>query len=332
MASRQDTIWFVPFDTQDLCSPYDPHPAASPIAAAEPFTVSLRTIMVAEPPQSPLHRLIRSSRDVLVLSSAALGDKPPLQRVHYFAENLPLKTVVNDFIADVMYVVEDYSGRDHLWLELQIVDVGTDPHERETLLSKFDALATSAGSVFPVTLPYTLIATTLATMVDKFMSGVTRNKPVLRCPISLSPPGRHGTPLLRPGNYVLFPADVDGSQYQLESNERLITQSMAPVEATYAVFTVDSVNAPSPEWVNSQRVATLLTQLDHGNPNTEQASIEFVTDTLTLYSNFCSLQRYQQLKQKPPETLTPAEIALMHNTEQRPELQPFLPTGKQSAW
>ncbi len=95
---------------------------------------------------------------------------------------------------------------------------------------------------------------------------------------------------------------------------------------SYVVFSVDQDSAPSPDWVNSQRVAMLLTHLKEGNPNAEQAPIEFLMSTLTGYSNFNKLQRYQELWQKKQEgSLAPAEQALMDQIAAIPELKPFLP-------
>ena len=155
MDSVKDTVWFVPFGTEGLISPYDDHPGTIPLAAAQPFTVSLRTVVVDEKPHSFFGDLLHH-HDVLILSSTTLGSKPALQRVHYYEHDLPIGRVLNNFISDAMYVCEDYSGTDHLWTELRIVNVGTDPAERDALIHTFSGLAGEAGAVFPVALPYTL--------------------------------------------------------------------------------------------------------------------------------------------------------------------------------
>lgn len=322
METVKDTVWFVPFGTQDLVSAYEDHPGLSPIVAAQPFTAALRTVMVAEKLEHFFDGLFRE-HDILILSSTTLGSKPAIQRVHYYQDDLPLKKVLNNFVADAMYVCEDYSGTDHLWMELRILTVGTDPQERDALTRTFTGLASEAGSVFPITLPYTMAASALASAVDKVLDAVNTTKPVLVCPIAFNPAG-HGYPILRAGNYVVFNEEIDAGDYSLATNERLVTRSGGDVGASYAVFTIDAEDAPSPDWVNSQRVATLLTQLDKGNPSATQASIGFVTDTLKAYSNFQNLQRYQELKRKDPATLTPAEKELMNRLAQMPDIKDFL--------
>ncbi len=318
----RDNVWYVPFNTSDLLSAYEPRPDIPVIAAAQPFTVALRSIRVEDNPQTFWDKFVHGNNDVLVMSNAVLGTKPLLQRVHYYADQLPIKTVVNNFMAETMYVCEDYSGMDHLWLEVQIVAAAADPQNRQALVSKFNALASQAGSIFPVVMPYTLVSEGVLKIVENFLDASTQNKDILRCPVTFNPAG-HGYPLLRPGCYVVFPHPVPEHDYKLASNLKLIRATGEEAQATYAVFVIDNTNAPMPDYVASQRVATLLTQLDQGNQNADQASIGFLTDTLTLYSNYKDLQRYLELKTKP--SLTDDEKKLMERLAQRPELQPFLP-------
>ena len=127
----KDKLWFVAPKTKDLTSAYEEHPATKRVVAAEAFTVSLRTVMVAQ----DMDGFLRGDNDVLVLSAASLGEKPAVQRVHYYEEELPAGTVLKDFIAETMYVCDDYSGTDRLWMELNIVEVDTDTGERKALLS-----------------------------------------------------------------------------------------------------------------------------------------------------------------------------------------------------
>lgn len=318
----RDNLWYVPFGTSDLISAYDPHPDVPVIAAAQPFTIALRSIRVEDNPHSPLYKFLHGDDDILVLSNAVLGTKPILQRVHYYAGELPLKTVVNNFMAETMYVCDDYSGKDHLWLEVQIVSVAADRQSRQALVGKFNALASESGSIFPAVMPYTLVADGVLKIVENFVSASAQNKNVLRCPVTFNPNG-HSYPLLRPGSYVVFPHEVKVQNYKLADNEKLITASGGEAHVTYAVFVIDNGDAPLPEFVTSQRVATLLTQLDKNNQNANQASIQFATDTLTLYSSFKDLQRYNELKAKP--TRSQDEQNIVDRLALRPDLQPFLP-------
>ena len=98
---------------------------------------------------------------------------------------------------------------------------------------------------------------------------------------------------------------------------------------SYIAFSIDGDNAPAPDWVVSQRVALLLTHLKEGNPNAEQAPIEFLKDTLSGYSSFKNLKRYQELlekKKQNPDGFSTAEQTLMSQLGASPDIKPFLPS------
>jgi hypothetical protein len=300
------------------------------VEAAQPFTVSLEAVMVVETPGSSLHRLLHREHDVLIVSAAALGAQPPVQRVHYYADNLPLETLLADFLADAVYVCDDYSGNDRLWVELRVLDVGTDPGERETLVRAFAAAATAAGAIFPITLPYTMLARGAAATVDKFLAA-TKVSPLLTANLALSPPGGTGGARLRQGRYVLCHAPIDGSAYRLGDDGRLLAAADGqPAALTYATLALAASDTPSPDWVVSQRVATLLSQLDQGTPGLAQSALGAVEEAMRGFGTFRDLQRYSDLarkRQQTPGSLSPAEQALLQRLGQKPELQPYIAPG-----
>jgi disulfide oxidoreductase YuzD len=69
-----------------------------------------------------------------------------------------------------------------------------------------------------------------------------------------------------------------------------------------------------------------LTQITEGNRNTAKGSVDFLNDTLKLYSNFSDLRRYLDImKKKEQGSMTAEEKALMDRIGVREELKPFLP-------
>jgi hypothetical protein len=100
-------------------------------------------------------------------------------------------------------------------------------------------------------------------------------------------------------------------------------------KVSYVVFRIDRSRFPPVDYVVSQRVATLLTQLKHTQDNRQTGMLEtsfgYLTDTLKAYTDFKNLQRYQELLKKPNRTK--AEDKQMQEIAGRPELQPFLPKG-----
>lgn len=319
---HRDCLWYVPFDTTQLLSAYEPHRHCPVVTAAQPFTVEMRAARVEDDPHSPLYHWVHGSDGILILSNAVLGDKPTLQRVHYYADHPVAKEVINDFMAGTIYVCGDYSGHDHFWLEIRVLSVKADPQGSAALISKFNALASEAGAIFPAVMPYTLAADGVLKTVENFVDSSARNCDVIRYPVRFNPAG-HGYPLLRPGSYVVFPRATQAGHFQLADNEQLVTADGADALVTHAVFTIENKNEPDPDFVTSQRVAMLLTQIDSGNQNADQASVQFVTDTLTQYGNFKDLQRYDELKSQPARSVD--EQKIMDRLALRPELQPFLP-------
>ncbi|MBE3560497.1 MAG: hypothetical protein IMW89_14930 [Ktedonobacteraceae bacterium] len=336
------TLWYVAPDEAagKLSSPYmtcadgnDPHA----IIAAQPFTVSLKAICVAEDHHRTLFEGLFPQDGVLILSSNSLGTKPAVQRVHYYQEHLPRATLIDSFLSDTVYLCDDYSGHERLWLEFHIMAVGVPQEERDTLVNKFTSLAETAGSIFPVALPYSFIASTVVKSVEQLLNATQQAKHLLsrrvafyphhpRTPTDAGASGSpdHNTPILRCGTYIIFAEAVDGNAYTLQADN-----SITPVpDVSYLVFMIDRESIPSPDWVTSQRVAMLLTQINQGNANSEQAPIVFLNNTLTGYSNFSKLQRYLELwqkKQGDENSLTAAEKALMLRIASIAEIQPFLP-------
>jgi hypothetical protein len=324
----KDKVWFVPPGSQELQSAYEAHSAAKRIENAQAFTAELRTVMVAE----DLEGFLRGDNDILVTTRASLGEQPVVRRVHYYEQGLPAGTPLKNFLASTAHLCDDYSGVDRLWLEMDIVEMDTDAGERAALLSAFKALAASAGAVYPQVLPYTAVASGLVGTLSKLLSVLERDDPAIRVPMTLYGPDRPNDPPLQTGRYVVFANPVDGNMwYKLQSNMELVRTAPKdmPADVSYAVFSVDAVRTVAPEYLTSQRVATLLTQLDRGNPNTALASIDFLSDTLEQYSNFKDLKRFQQLARKDPAMLTQEEKDLMDRLYEREELLPFLPERKQ---
>lgn len=318
----QEKIWIVNSTTKGLVSAYDIQPTEKQLVAAKPFTVSLKTVMVAE----DLDGWPRGDNDLLLTTSSSLGEAPEVQRVHFYAEEIKAKTVLKTFFAETMFVCEDYSATDRLWLKLKVLEIDTDTGERKALTNAFTKLATVAGSVFPVAMPYAGLAAGVAMAIDKLISALEKNVSAIECPVALYPPDRPNAGMpLQTGTYAVFSQETDGTKYLLEPGLTLKRADGKDIDIAYAIFQIEAVKAVSPKWVISQKVATLLTQIAQGNDKTAAGTIDFLTDTLQQYSNFKDLRRYAGLKEKDPAKLTEEEKQLMDQIGKRGELKPFLP-------
>lgn len=317
-----EKVWHINPTTKQLVSAYDLQPYAKQIVAAQPFTVSLQSVVVAD----DLDGWPRGDNDLLLTTRVSLGEAPKVQRVHYYGKEIKPKTVLKDFYAPTMFVTADYSGTDRLWLELKILEIDTDTGERKALTNAFSKLATTAGAVFPVAMPYAALASGVVKTVEKLISALEKNVAAIECPVTLYSPDRPdaGRPL-QTGRFAIFAHEVDGSQYQWEQGDTLTRVDGKGVDESYAIFIVEAVKVVSPQWVLSQKVATLLTQLDQGNDNSAAGALEFLNETLEQYSNFKELRRYAELKEKDPATLSEHEKQLIDQIGKREVLQPFLP-------
>lgn len=317
-----EKVWHVNPTTKGLVSAYEVQPYAKRLFTAQPFTVSLKTVMVAD----DLDGWPRGDNDLLLTTSASLGEAPKVQRVHYYAEEIKPKVVLKSFYAETMFVCEDYSATDRLWLEIKVIEIDTDTGERKALTNTFSKLAATAGAVFPVAMPYAALASGVVPAVEKLVAALEKNVSAIECPIALYPPDRPdaGMPL-QTGSYVVFSQEVGGTEYQFEPGLTLKRVDGKEIDVAYAIFTVEAVKSVSPKWVISQKVATLLTQIEQGNDNSAAGSIDFLTDTLQQYSNFKYLRRYAELKSNDPAKLTDEEKQLMEQIAKRDELKTFLP-------
>jgi hypothetical protein len=314
-----ENVWFVPWDGEQLLSPYTPHPGAAPIQAAQPFTVSLLSIVVAE----DFEGFFRGKNDILVTNRASLGDQPLVERIHYYDEEIPTGESISNVFADTMFLTDDYNGEDKLYLELVVKEVDTDTGERQATLKALQSLVQTAGAVFPIVLPYAFAATAVSDVVAKLITALERDQDVVKMRLALHPGRpRPGRAVLQEGSFVVFASAQDASAYRFGRDGLLAPAAGAP-SVSYAVFQVTAGKYPSPKFIVDQKIATLLTQMQKGNDTSALTAIHFLENTLTQYTNFSRLKRYLELRGKP--SLSAEEQALMQRIAADDALRPFLP-------
>jgi len=315
----KDAIYIVNPETKELVTPYEELPKAKRIVAAQPFTVSMVATVVAE----DLDGFLRGKNDILVLSRSAMGDQPQVERIHAFEEEVPKGRPIKNILADCMFLADDYNGLDKLWLEVHVLEIDTDTGERKAAVTAFQSLAALAGGIFPAIMPYAFGASAVVGLIDKLMSILEKDTHVVRVPFAMYPDApRPGRAPFQAGTYVTFATPQEPAGFKLQSNG-LLTTGNKPSEVSYAIFDVAPAKQVSPKYVASQKVATLLTQMQKGNSNSPLATVDFLTATLTQYSNFGKLTRYLELKSKDEPSAE--EKALMAEIGKLEVLKPFLP-------
>lgn len=318
----KDNVWFVLPKTKELVSPYELQFKSKAIEAAQPFTASMVNVVVAD----DLDGIIRGKNDILVLTKSSLGEKPFVERIHYYEEEVPKGRPIRNIFADNVFVTDDYNGMDRLWIELNVIEVDTDTGERKAAIQEFQSLASTTGAVFPVTIPYAFIASAALDVIEKLTSAFEKDTNVVKVPFALHPGDpRPGKAPLQSGTYIAFARRQNPSKYELQPNG-LLTAGNKKSKVSYAVFNISPVKQVCQKFLMNQKIATLLTQMKNGNNNSVTGTLEFLSDTLAKYSNFKKLNRYLDLKTK--EALTEKEKTLVKEIETIAELKPFLPKGQ----
>lgn len=316
-----NTYYLVEKDTGNLVSPYKYYNWTKPIIAANQFSVTIVSTVVAE----DLDGIFRGKNDILILSRSSLGQQPLVERIHFFEKEIETGKPITNLLSNSAYVSDDYNGSDRLYIELNVVEVDTDLGERKAAVSAFQSLATTAGAVFPAIIPYAYGSSAVVGVVNKLVTALEKDKNVIKIPISLHPgSAKRGYSPLQEGTYVVFAKPQDPTGIKLGDNG-LLDSEQDISNLSYVAFDVYTENRVSPDFVVSQKLATLLTQLRDGSKISAKSSIEFVEDTIRGYSNYRKLERFLELKDK--EDKTDEENELMNEIKEIDELKPFIPTA-----
>jgi hypothetical protein len=329
-----DGVWFAPYGNAPVAlqSAYQPCPPELQVQVAQAFTLSLGTILLPE--VHVHHRLpgiFHRSHHVVVFSSLSLGPQPPVQRVHYYGPADSFVRPTNTFLADTIYATNDYDNPQRVNFGLHIVELDTPSDEQAKLLNALGGLAGQVGAIFPAALPYSHLVATLGDSLRKLLDAVEPSQEArFGDMVNLYPTtGFHNQIWLQVGRYVLFDAEVDGTAYTLGPQGHLLKDGNDVLDLPYMVVRIELVNEQSPDVMDAQRAATLLSGLNGGGTDAFKSSLDFVTETVSAYSNFRDLQRYMDLyrrQQHQPGSLTQSEQDLMARLAKDPALAPFLPS------
>ena len=316
-----NSYFMVEKETGRLVSPFKYYDWSKPIAAAQSFSVtSVATVVAAD-----LDGILRGKNDVLILSKSSLGEQPLVERINFFEREIDKGQPIQNLLSNTVYVCEDYNGSGRLWLELNVLEIDTSTGERKSAINAFQSLAATSGAVFPALLPYAMASSTVVKVVEKLFSALEKNTQVVRIPISFYPgKEKRGYAPFQEGTYVVFAIPQQPEKFTVADNCLLESEEDIS-DVSYTVFDIFPEERVSPEFVQTQKIATLLTQIRSGNQNTTKSSLEFLTETLEGYSNYRKLQRYLELAKKTDKT--DKETELMEEIQSIDSLKPFLPTS-----
>ncbi len=300
-------VWLALPDRKYLSSPYRLYNESRTIEAVEAFTISLVSCRIAE----DLDGFLRGGNDILIASKSAIGSSPQVERIHYFKKDVPAGEMITDLFANNVLIVDEYTGKERLWLEINIVEVDTDDGERQATITALQSLVERTGAAFPVLAPYAYPFSRVISAINKIFSRLQRDQEVIRVPFSLYPSNQitRGRAPLQAGVYVIFPEPQYGNAFKMDDSGVLWTTEDRQADVTYATFAVVPGQSVSQEYLRNQKLATLLTQIRADNDNSDRSTFDFLQDTLKDYQNFRMLERYHELQTKPDRN--PTETARM---------------------
>lgn len=320
--SEYGKIWMKVPEKIYLASPHKVH--GELIRKAQNFTVSLKACVISKKLDA------RSNNDILILTQSCLGDRPVVERVHFWEKDVSPGELSKDIFAENVFLTGDYSGDERLWIKWIVMEIDTDDTERQRTIENLKVINQQFGAAFPILVPYTGFGTLMIETIHKLFKSLRRNTPVLSLPFALYPtedePDYLSAPLQR-GVYVLFDRDVYGQAYKLDDGgvvwseeDRRVNQMEEPL--SYIVFTVNPKKTIAPENLDGQKIATLLSQIEGRESNDSRPTLDFLKETVGAYSKFNRLKRFYELKDKSSRTLE--EENLMLEIKNDPGIKPLI--------
>lgn len=295
---------------------------------AQKMTIAVEGIFVAQKKDN------LSGNDLIVSTKHQRGDRPQVDRVHFYRQNVKSPNHEGPFFHPVVFATQDFREQDTLFtIGMRIYDEdGFNAQEAREIEAAIVGGAASSAVAFPAFAPYAGLAAGVGTALVKLVDTLDDHDCILDATIALNvnKPADQGYDLLQPGFLVCFESDIDVSQLRLGDDRRvyrIVNDDAVPYETvSYAVLRVRRDFLPTPDYAIDEKVATLLAQLDSGKGQPGAASLRFLRETLDAYTNYTRLQRYTELAAKT--TLTDDEKALLAELKGDQKLTPYLPTGR----
>lgn len=294
---------------------------------AQKLTIAVEEVFVLEKKDAV------SDNDLIICTKHQRGDRPEVDKVHFFQQNVKAPSYEGAFFHPVVFATRDFREEDTLiTIELKVYDQdGLSKKESGEIEAGIGSAATASAIAFPAFAPYAGLAAGVGSALVELVNKLDAHDRILkgRIQLNVNKPSEEGYDLLQPGFLVCFEMDVNAASLVLGNDRRVYrlegTKAIPYVDMSYAVLRVRRDFLPTPDYAIDEKMATLLTQLDFGKGKPGTASLNFLRETLESYTNFTRLQRYTELAAKPAPT--DDEKALLAELKGDPKIQPYLPAG-----
>jgi len=263
----------------------------------------------------------KDTNDLLITTSFQVGTHPTVQRVHKYTPNRKIG-FAEDFFKSIVCSFQDFTSN-HINIRSQIFDVDS-YKDFESNVSDFTKLIGDSG-IFSTVSPYLSLGSTVANSFLDLLDRLDSHDAIIDENLKLEIAEEStGSKILQTGHWVCF-SEPQTAGLKLNYDLKVLDDDGADFDGcSYVVYTVRNVFDEEPEWEVTQKLATLLSELN-GKGESGKPAISFLRDTMNGYSNFKKLKRIQALEDKKSQsTITDEESKRLDTLRNDPSLKPFL--------
>ncbi|MCW8140395.1 MAG: hypothetical protein KIT58_15965 [Planctomycetota bacterium] len=254
---------------------------------------------------------LAGDNDVVVASRHRAGSGPIVDKLHFYAQEVPERTWIGGFFHPLIYGSTDFreASVQEITLELRVFDEDSLSGSESKALEGVIAAGTLAVAVaYPVFAPFAGLAGGLGRSLVHLVERLNEHDRIVegRIRLAVNKPADQGWDLLQPGFLVCFAEELDASALFLGHDKRVY--GGAPGRAvlyehhSYAVVRVTRDPLNTPDWLIDQRAATLLSELEQGKRTNHGHALGFLRQTFDAYTSLQKLRRLQELTHKPDRT------------------------------
>jgi len=281
----------------------------SPIVKSEKLTIEIIGAMIYDKMDRDLLRRPLDTNDLIISTSFKYRDSdPPVTKVHFLKPEVKVGEWVGTFDDNVIVTLQDFNHRD-IKITVKIYDIDESNIDPEFVKVFFDC-ALLGALAFPELAPFAATGKFVSSMSENLINLIDKldeHDSIINREIRLqiiSP--EQGIPVLQPGFIVCFSKEVDNSNLYLNRALRVLkNETQAFTDCSYAVLRVDREIIEDYKALEiSQKAAKLAAELN-GKGASGKAPLEFLQNTIDLYTRYRRLERFNELNQKNPGVDTP---------------------------
>lgn len=296
------------------------NPNVAPLKQAEKLTIEICGVMVLERRDRTIFRSPINTNDVFISSAFRYRNgEPEVSKMHFFQNRVPVGEWLHSLDNNVIISVLDFNNSD-IQIKIRIYDI--DEHFDPAFFESLSRVP-MAALAFPSLAPYAAVgslAASLAPEIVRLIDQLDHHDKIIdeRIRLEIRSP-KEATPILQPGYIVCFSHDLKpevASNLWLCSDLHVFKNKNKEEpfkDCSYAVLRIDRNTIEKyQEMEITQKAAKLMAELN-GKGSGAKASLDFLLDTVGIYTRYKKLERLTELQKKDPKSLAKEETELKNN-------------------